>query len=62
MLKGYRTIIVNAALFIVLLASALTGQIEDPEALRWIAIGTTVANVVLRFLTSTAVGKGTGDA
>lgn len=56
-LKGYRTFVVNIATLFILLAGALTGQIENPETLRWIAIGVTVANVLLRYFTSTAPGK-----
>lgn len=56
-LKGYRTIIANAALLVVMLGAALTGQIDDPAVLKGIVIATTVANVILRFLTDTAVGQ-----
>lgn len=55
--KGYRTFIVNIATLFILLATGLTGQIENPETLRYIAIGVTVANVLLRYFTSTAPGK-----
>ena len=39
------------------MAGALSGQIENPETLRYIAIGVTVANVILRFFTNSAAGK-----
>jgi len=55
--KGWRTVAFNVATFAVLLGAGLTGQIENPETLRWLAIGITVANVALRFLSTTAVGE-----
>lgn len=51
-LKGWRTLAVNIATLVVLLGGALTGTIEDADTLRYIAIGLTVANVVLRWLTT----------
>ena len=53
--KGYRTLAFNIASFIVLAGAGLTGTIENPETLRWIAIAVTLANVVLRMLTTTPV-------
>lgn len=55
--RGYRTIVVNVITLVVLCLTGLTGQITDPETLRYIAIGLTVLNVVLRYLTNTPVGK-----
>lgn len=49
-LKGYRTIIFNAATLIAMLLAAVTGQITDPNILKGIAIGQAVVNVILRFL------------
>ena len=56
-LKGYRTLLLNFVTFIVLAGGALTGQVENPETLRIIAIVVTLANVGLRMLTTGPVGK-----
>ena len=56
-LKGYRTIILNVLTFVVVAGGALTGQIENPETLRWIAILVTLANVGMRMLTTGKVGE-----
>jgi hypothetical protein len=54
---GFRTLIVNTVMFLVLVGTALTGQIEDGTTLRYIAIAITIGNVALRFLTNGPVGK-----
>ena len=56
-LAGYKTILVNALTLALLLLTGLTGQITDPVTLRYVAIGITVVNVGLRFLTNGPVGK-----
>ena len=56
-LKGYRTLILNVLTFVVLAGGSLTGQIENPETLRWIAILVTLANVGMRMLTTGKVGE-----
>ena len=56
-LKGYRTIVLNVLTFVVVAGGALTGQIENPETLRWIAILVTLANVGMRMLTTGKVGE-----
>lgn len=56
-LAGYRTLIANIVMFIVLVATALSGQITDGGTLRWMAIAITIGNVALRFLTNGPVGK-----
>ena len=57
MFKGWRTILFNVSTFVVLAGAGLTGQIENAETLRWIAIGVTLANVGLRMLTTAPVGE-----
>lgn len=54
---GYRTLAANIIMFLVLVATSLTGQITDADTLRYIAIAITVGNVALRFLTNGPVGK-----
>ena len=49
--KGFRTLFVNILSLLVLVLGGLTGQITDPETLRYIAVALAVVNVVLRFLT-----------
>ena len=56
--KGYRTLAFNIVTFIVLAGGALTGMVENPETLRWIAIIVTLGNVGLRMLTTTPVPTG----
>ncbi len=56
-LKGWKTLTINVAVFVVMLGGALTGQITDPDTIRIVALATTVANVVMRFFTDTGVGK-----
>lgn len=58
--RGYRTVAVNVITLVILCLGGLTGQITDAETLRYIAIGLTVLNVILRYLTNTPVGKGPG--
>ena len=55
--KGFRTVALNFAFFVVMLGGAFTGQITDPDTLRWMLVAQTVANVVIRFFTTTPVGK-----
>lgn len=57
--RGWRTLAINLITLAVLLLTALTGQLTDPAILRGVAIGLTVANVLLRFLTDTKVGSST---
>jgi len=57
-LAGYKTLALNIATFIILLGGAFSGTITDTLTLQIIAIAMTVANVVLRFLTSTPVLSG----
>lgn len=59
-IRGYRTVAINVVTLVVLVATALTGQITDPVTLRYIAGGLAVGNVILRFLTTTPVGGNTG--
>lgn len=56
-LKGYRTLAFNILSFVLLALTGLTGQVSDPDTLRYIAIGVTVVNFLLRLVTSTAPGK-----
>lgn len=56
-LKGYRTVAANILSLIVVVLGALTGQITDPGTLQIIAAALAVGNVLLRFLTTTPVGK-----
>ena len=49
--KGYRTLAVNILSFLVLILGGLTGQITDPETVRYIAVALAIVNIVLRFLT-----------
>ena len=59
-LKGYRTVLINVITLAVLIIGGLTGQITDPVVLRWMAIGLTIGNIILRFLTTGAVGTKLG--
>ena len=56
-LRGFRTILLNTAIFVTMLGAALSGQITDASTLQAIILVTTVANVIIRFFTDTAVGK-----
>ena len=56
-LRGFRTILLNTAIFVTMLGAALSGQITDAGTLQAIILVTTVANVIIRFFTDTAVGK-----
>lgn len=56
-LKGFRTLIFNAAAVVVVVGTALTGTIDDPGILQVIAVAVAVGNALLRFSTSTPVGK-----
>lgn len=55
--KGWKTLSINVAVFVVMLGAGVSGQITDPAILRGIVMATAVANVVIRFFTTTAVGK-----
>lgn len=55
-LQGYKTIIFNIATIVILLGGALTGTITDPTTLRVMAVAMAVANVALRFVTTSPVG------
>ena len=57
--RGFRTVAINLITLVILALTGLTGQITDADTLRYIAIGLTIANVGLRFLTTTPVGKDT---
>lgn len=57
--KGWRTVVLNAAILIAAVAATLTGQITDPDILKIVIIVQSVANVVLRVLTDTKVGSST---
>ena len=59
-LRGYRTVCINVLTLAVLIIGGLTGQITDPVVLRWMAIGLTVGNIILRFLTTGSVGSKLG--
>jgi len=56
-LRGKRTLIVNGLSLAAIVLTGMTGQITDPETLRYIAMGLAAANFGLRFLTTTPVGK-----
>lgn len=56
-LKGWRTIIINGATLVVVIAGALSGTIDDPAILQWMLIATAVSNALMRWVTTTAVGK-----
>lgn len=56
-LKGWRTIIINGATLVVVIAGALSGTIDDPSVLQWLLIAVAVANGLMRWATTTAVGK-----
>lgn len=56
-LKGWRTLIINGATLVVVIAGALSGTIDDPAILQWMLIATAVANGLMRWATTTAVGK-----
>ena len=58
-LKGFRTLLLNAATFVTLLVAAIMGEFSDPEMLRILVLVNTVGNVLLRFLTKGPVGGGT---
>ena len=56
-LKGWRTLIFNVATLVVVIGGAASGQIENPETLRYIVIAVGIANLVLRKLTTGPVGS-----
>jgi hypothetical protein len=61
--KGYRTIALNAAMALISVTDYLTNGavlgsfITDPKQLGLVVLLVNVANIVLRSLTSTPVGK-----
>ncbi|PCI53453.1 MAG: hypothetical protein COB36_12360 [Alphaproteobacteria bacterium] len=57
-MKGFKTVIFNSlgSIMPILEVSGITGVLEG-DALKWYIIGMAVANIVLRFMTTTAVGK-----
>ena len=55
--KGWRTVIINGATLVIMLGALATGNITDPTVLRWITIGVASANVIMRWVTTTSVGK-----
>ena len=54
---GYKTITVNVLTLLVLLLTSLTGTITDTGTLQIIVGALAGLNLILRFLTSTPVGK-----
>lgn len=59
-MKGYKTVSINIITLAVLLIGGLTGQITDPETLRYMAIALTVLNIILRWLTDGPVALKSG--
>lgn len=61
-MKGFRTIIANALFMVlpVLEMSELVAVIPD-EWLPWYALGMALANMVLRYITTTPVGQSDAD-
>lgn len=57
-MKGFKTVIFNSLVSImpILEVSGITGVL-DGDALKWYVIAMAAANIVLRFMTSTAVGQ-----
>lgn len=57
-MKGFKTVIFNSLVSVmpILEVSGITGVLEG-DALKWYVIGMAGANILLRFMTSTAVGK-----
>ena len=56
-LAGYKTLAVNGLTLLGMILAALTGTITDTGTLQVIVILMTVANIILRFLTNSPVGK-----
>lgn len=56
-LKGWRTLLLNGATLVVVVAGAVSGTIDDPGVLQWLLIASAVGNALIRFATSTPVGK-----
>lgn len=58
MLKGYRTLLVNALLMIIpLLEMTELHAVLPPDYLPWVLFAAAVGNIVLRLLTDTPVGR-----
>lgn len=60
--KGYRTLAFNGLTLLALVLGGLTGQIENPETVRYIAIAIVVINIILRFLTTGPVPSNGGTS
>jgi hypothetical protein len=58
MLKGYRTIIANVLLSVLpILELAEVRDVMPDDWLPWYALGLALANVALRYITTTPVGQ-----
>ena len=60
-MKGYKTVSINIITLAVLLIGGLTGQITDPETLRYMGIALTVLNIILRWISDGPVAMRNGD-
>ena len=58
-LKGWRTLLFNGATLALLVVTGLSGSIENPETIRWLAIAVVVINAVLRWVTTGPVAPKT---
>lgn len=56
-LKGWRTIIFNIATLIVMAGGYLTDTVKDPNTLIWVIVAVNIANLILRYMTTTPVGN-----
>lgn len=56
MLKGYRTIIINALTFLTAVAAFIDPSALPPEAAKILLGAVALMNIALRLLTTTAVG------
>ncbi len=64
-MKGYRTILINFALASLALAAEITSWLTafdwaawlPPQYALWVIVGVNIANIVLRFVTTTPVGS-----
>ena len=57
-MKGFKTVIFNSlgSIMPILEVSGITGVLEG-DSLKWYVIAMAVANIALRFMTTTAVGQ-----
>ena len=57
-MKGFKTVIFNSlgSIMPILEVSGITGVLEG-DSLKWYVIAMAAANIMLRFMTSTAVGQ-----